>query len=102
MVTTKAQKQHAIEIHSLQAGEFATSYDRLNTAVYAACFTYSRRRLDAWLDRYLPRTGAGLSLLDVGWDRSSHGAIAASRFPGGRHGWVRGYAPARPSQQPGR
>lgn len=72
MVTTEARKQHAIEIHSLQAGEFATSYDHLKTAVYAACFTYSRHRLDAWLDRCLPRTGAGLSLLDVGCGTGHH------------------------------
>jgi hypothetical protein len=59
------QKQFAIDQHSIQAGEFAERYRDLNADVYGSCFTYSRRRLDVLLERYLPRQGGGLSLLDA-------------------------------------
>lgn len=60
------QKQRAIEQHSRQAAEFAKRYRTLDKNSYESCFTYSRRRLDSWLDRILPQHGNGYRLLDVG------------------------------------
>jgi len=60
------RKQHAVDIHSLQAGEFAASYEAMTSDAYQACFSYSRKRLDALIDRYLPNQGNGLRVLDVG------------------------------------
>ena len=60
------QKQRAIDTHSLQAGEFAESYQELEQDAFRTCFTYSRRRLEQFLERYLPARGDGLKLLDVG------------------------------------
>lgn len=60
------QKQQAVEQHSRQAAEFTQRYQALEKDAYGSCFTYSRRRLDVWLERMLPGSGAGRRLLDVG------------------------------------
>jgi SAM-dependent methyltransferase len=62
-VTTE-QGKRAVEVHSEQAGQFAARYGE--TDPYSSCFAYSRKRLDRLLDGYLPPTGTGLRLLDVG------------------------------------
>src|SRR5262245_46586346 len=72
MVSTEIQKQRAIETHSLQAAEFAESYREMNADAYGTCFTYSRKRLDGWLERYLPQRGDGLRLLEVGCGTGHH------------------------------
>src|SRR5947207_10383198 len=66
MLSQTNQKQRAIEQHSRQAAEFAERYRALDRDSYQSCFTYSRRRLDIWLERMLPSCGTGLRLLDVG------------------------------------
>lgn len=68
----ESQKQKAIETHSHQADEFAESYDVLSENPYETCFTYSRLRLESFLNRYLPEKGDGLSLLDVGCGTGNH------------------------------
>jgi ubiquinone/menaquinone biosynthesis C-methylase UbiE len=58
------QVQRALDVHSEQAGMFAARYGEANP--YSSCFVYSRKRLDTFLDAYLPHTDADLRLLDVG------------------------------------
>ena len=58
------QVQRALDVHSEQAGMFAARYGEADP--YSSCFVYSRKRLDKFLDLYLPSTDAGLRLLDVG------------------------------------
>ena len=66
------QKQHVLDMHSLKADKFAVSYRELSADVYRTCFTYSRRRLDIWLERYLPQRGDDLRLLDIGCGAGYH------------------------------
>jgi ubiquinone/menaquinone biosynthesis C-methylase UbiE len=66
----EAQKKLAIEQHSRQANQFADRYRA--SGHYSSCFLYSRKRLDAWLDRSIPSSGQGLRLLDVGCGTGSH------------------------------
>jgi SAM-dependent methyltransferase len=58
------QVQRALDVHSEQAGMFAARYGAADP--YSSCFVYSRKRLDSFLDRYLPATDEGPRLLDVG------------------------------------
>ena len=58
------QVQRALDVHSEQASMFAARYGEADP--YGSCFVYSRKRLDTFLDRYLPPTDAALRLLDVG------------------------------------
>jgi ubiquinone/menaquinone biosynthesis C-methylase UbiE len=58
------QVKRAVEVHSEQAGKFAAWYGEADP--YGSCFAYSRKRLDRLLDGYLPASGDGLRLLDVG------------------------------------
>ena len=78
-MNTLAQKRNAIEQHSRQAEEFAERYRVLEKNAYQSCFTYSRRRLDVWLDRCLPHSGAGYRLLDVGCGTGNQMARYAQR-----------------------
>ncbi len=66
MESSELQKQDAIDTHSRQSVKFATRYQVMADDVYSKCFTYSRHRLNQWLDQYLPANGAGLKVLDVG------------------------------------
>ena len=63
-------KALAVETHSRQADEFANSY--ANRDAYRDCFNYSRHRLDALLEAYLPKTDRPLELLDVGCGTGHH------------------------------
>ena len=73
----ETQKQLAIEQHSIQADEFAQRYEA--SSAYASCFPYSRKRLDVWLEHYLPERGDSLKLLDVGCGTGSHMARYRAR-----------------------
>jgi len=73
------RKQRAVDIHSLQAGEFAASYDEMRSDAYRTCFAYSRKRLDALIDGYLPQRGDGLKVLDVGCGTGHYMARLRSR-----------------------
>ena len=66
MESGELQKQDAIDTHSRQSGKFASRYQVMADDVYSKCFTYSRHRLNQWLDQYLPANGVGLKVLDVG------------------------------------
>lgn len=66
MESDELQKQDAIDTHSRQSVKFATRYQVMADDVYSKCFTYSRHRLNQWLDHYLPVNGEGLKVLDVG------------------------------------
>jgi ubiquinone/menaquinone biosynthesis C-methylase UbiE len=58
------QVKRAVDVHSEQAGKFAARYGAADP--YSSAFAYSRKRLDTFLDHYLPPTSARLRLLDVG------------------------------------
>jgi|SRR5215469_10267178 len=73
----EAQKRLAIDQHSRQANQFADRYR--DAGSYRSCFHYSRQRLDALLDRYIPGCGQGLRLLDVGCGTGSHIARYGAR-----------------------
>jgi ubiquinone/menaquinone biosynthesis C-methylase UbiE len=79
MQTSQSQKQLAIETHSIQADEFAERYQTPAGDAYGSCFTYSRKRLDVWLEHYLPARGDGLRLLDVGCGTGDHMARYRAR-----------------------
>jgi ubiquinone/menaquinone biosynthesis C-methylase UbiE len=66
----ESQKKLAIDQHSRQADQFADRYKA--SGCYSSCFQYSRKRLDAWLNRYIPLCGYGLTLLDVGCGTGNH------------------------------
>ncbi|MGZ3420118.1 MAG: class I SAM-dependent methyltransferase [Polyangiales bacterium] len=73
------QKKRAIDTHSDQAEEFSRRYQPGDRDPYDSCFTYSRKRLDAMLDTYLPRDPRGLRMLDVGCGTGHHMASMHQR-----------------------
>ena len=79
MQSTQSQKQQAIETHSIQADEFAERYRTKAADAYGSCFTYSRKRLDVWLERYLPARGDSPRLLDIGCGTGEHMARYGAR-----------------------
>ncbi len=66
------QKQLAVDTHSEQAELFANRYEEIKEDPYRNCFVYSRRRLNLWLDKFMPERGDGLKLLDVGCGTGYH------------------------------
>ena len=72
MMPEDTLKQQAIDTHSLQAELFSDRYRAFSADPYGNCFAYSRKRLDGWVDRYLPQRGDGLRLLDVGCGTGHH------------------------------
>jgi ubiquinone/menaquinone biosynthesis C-methylase UbiE len=74
-----SQSERAIEVHSRQAAEFDARYERLASDPYESCFAYSRMRLDALLARYIPASGDGRRLLDVGVGTGHHLAQLRAR-----------------------
>ena len=71
-MSDELQKKLAIDTHSDQAELFASRYDVIKESPYQNCFTYSRLRLNILLDKYLPKSGDGLKLLDVGCGTGYH------------------------------
>lgn len=72
MVSSEIQKQRAIDTHSEQATLFANRYEVIRQNPYQNCFVYSRKRLNEWLDKFLPERGNGKSMLDVGCGTGYH------------------------------
>jgi SAM-dependent methyltransferase len=72
LMANETQKLRAVGQHSRQAGEFAERYRRLDATPFQSCFAYSRRRLEDWLERLLPKDGAGRRILDVGCGTGHH------------------------------
>lgn len=66
------QKQKAIDTHSDQAELFADRYRIIEQNPYKDTFVYSRKRLNEWLDKYMPTDGSGLNLVDVGCGTGYH------------------------------
>jgi ubiquinone/menaquinone biosynthesis C-methylase UbiE len=69
---TQAAIDEAVAMHSRQANDFASSYERAGADPYGSCFTYSRMRLERLLNRYLPTDGYGLAVLDIGCGTGHH------------------------------
>jgi ubiquinone/menaquinone biosynthesis C-methylase UbiE len=66
------QKEAAVKTHSDQAGQFEGRYEKERKDPYSNCFVYSRKRLQEWLERTIPATGGGQTLLDVGCGTGHH------------------------------
>lgn len=72
MDTKDIQKQKAIDTHSDQAELFANRYQVIEQNPYKDTFVYSRKRLNEWLDKFIPADGSGLNLVDVGCGTGYH------------------------------
>ena len=68
----KNQKKLAIDTHSEQAELFADRYNVIQQNPYQDSFVYSRKRLNEWLDKYIPADGTGLKMVDVGCGTGYH------------------------------
>lgn len=71
-MSDEVQKQLAVDTHSEQSELFAERYRQIADDPYRDCFVYSRRRLNLWLDKFLPERGDGLTMLDVGCGTGYH------------------------------
>jgi ubiquinone/menaquinone biosynthesis C-methylase UbiE len=71
-MSDEQQKQRAIDTHSAQARLFSERYGALVEDPYRNSFVYSRKRLNEWLDRYLPTNGSALRMVDVGCGTGYH------------------------------
>jgi SAM-dependent methyltransferase len=71
-MSDEVQKQLAVETHSEQSELFAARYRAIADDPFRDCFVYSRRRLNLWLDKFLPARGDGLQMLDLGCGTGYH------------------------------
>jgi ubiquinone/menaquinone biosynthesis C-methylase UbiE len=71
-MSEETQKQLAIETHSDQAELFADRYSIIAENPYKDSFVYSRKRLNEWLDKYIPAEGKGLKMADIGCGTGYH------------------------------
>jgi ubiquinone/menaquinone biosynthesis C-methylase UbiE len=71
-MSEEIQKQLAIDTHSEQAELFANRYDVINQNPYQDSFVYSRKRLNEWLDKFIPEDGTGLKMADIGCGTGYH------------------------------
>lgn len=71
-MSEEIQKQLAIETHSDQAELFADRYSVIAENPYKDSFVYSRKRLNEWLDKYIPANGTGLKMADIGCGTGYH------------------------------
>jgi ubiquinone/menaquinone biosynthesis C-methylase UbiE len=60
------RKEHAVELHTDMAGEFAHRYDTLVDNPYANTFTYGRKKIEELLDLVVEGVPTGARVLDAG------------------------------------
>jgi SAM-dependent methyltransferase len=60
------RKDHAVELHTDMAGEFALRYETLVDNPYSNTFTYGRKKIEELLDLVVKDLPAGARVLDAG------------------------------------